>query len=163
MKTRLLIASFALLFLCASIYLGTGLSLVLFSFPIAPKLTPENYYMQFVPQVHAATQFFTYMTTLMIALAILMLVTEWRTKLRWVPIAVLAGVIAATALTVWVIFPYNEEMASGIKDSGRLAVVLGKWMMLNRIRVAIWVVQWLAMMAYFGIKAIRYEEASHAR
>ena len=28
-------------------------------FPISPELTPDNYYMQFVPQVTAATQFST--------------------------------------------------------------------------------------------------------
>jgi hypothetical protein len=163
MKTKLLIASSALLFLCTSIYLGTGVSLVLFSFPIAPKLTPANYYMQFVPQVQAATQFFTYMTTLMIVLAIVMLIAEWRTSLRWVPATVLAGIIAATALTLTLIFPYNQEMARGITDPERLAVVLGKWMTLNRIRVAIWGVQWLAMMTYFGVKALRESEVSHAR
>ena len=42
------------LFLCTAMYLGTGWSPVLFSFPIAPKLRPDNYYNQFVPQVTAA-------------------------------------------------------------------------------------------------------------
>ena len=31
---------------CASIYLGTGISLVLFQFPGAGSLTPDNYYDQ---------------------------------------------------------------------------------------------------------------------
>jgi hypothetical protein len=53
------------LFLCTAMYLGTGWSLVLFSFPIAAKLRPDNYYNQFVPQVTAATKFFTVMTVLM--------------------------------------------------------------------------------------------------
>ena len=42
------------LFLCTSMYLGTGWSLVLFSFPIASTLRTDTYYNQFVPQVQAA-------------------------------------------------------------------------------------------------------------
>lgn len=30
-------------------YLGTGWPLILFSFPLASKLCPDNYYKQFVP------------------------------------------------------------------------------------------------------------------
>jgi hypothetical protein len=58
-----------LLLACVSMYLGTGWSLVLFSFPIRPRLTVDTYYDQFVPQVTLATRFFTWMTTVMIAAA----------------------------------------------------------------------------------------------
>ena len=45
MKAKLLIANHMLLFLCASMYLGTGASLVLFSFPLIYYFTsPEVYY-----------------------------------------------------------------------------------------------------------------------
>lgn len=163
MKRGLLIVSYSILFFCTSMYLGTGLSLVLFSFPIAQKLTPATYYLQFVPQVSAATHFFTYMTSVMIALVIVMLVAEWRTPFRWVPLVVLAGVIAATALTLKFIFPFNQEMARGITDQDRLAHVLRTWMSLNRIRVGIWAVQWLAMMFYFAATTFRYQESPDAR
>ncbi|WP_010099432.1 hypothetical protein [Burkholderia ubonensis] len=73
MSGRLLIANHAFLLLCASMYLGTGASLVLFSFPVAPQLTTDNYYLQFVPQVTAATAFFTVMTKLMLASGLLYL------------------------------------------------------------------------------------------
>ncbi len=69
-----LAASNLFLFLCTAMYLGTGWSLVLFSFPIASKLRPDNYYNQFVPQVTAATKFFTVMTVLMVVSAILMII-----------------------------------------------------------------------------------------
>ena len=163
MKRLLLILNHSLLFLCTSMYLGTGWSLVLFSFPIAPKLTPDNYYMQFVPQVTAATHFFTYMTLLMIALAVVMLVAEWRSRLRWAPIVVLLGVIAATGLTMMFILPYNREMEAGIADPGRLQEQLAAWMRLNRVRVGLWTVQWLAMMTYVAVKALQSEELIHAR
>lgn len=159
MKTQLLTFNHALLFLCTSMYLGTGWSLILFSFPIAPQLTPDNYYLQFVPQVAAATQFFTYMTVVMMVCAAIMIWAEWKTPQRWVPIAVLLGILAATGLTMWLIIPLNEEMAKHITDAVRLKQVLSEWMNLNRVRVGIWTFQWACMMYWFGHWAGRGREA----
>ncbi len=150
MKGRLLIANHLLLFLCTSMYLGTGGSLVLFSFPLAPQLTPDNYYLQFVPQVQAATAFFTTMTKVMLACGLIMLIAEWRQRTRWVPIIVLLGVVAATTLTLMSIIPLNTEMAAHIQDIERLQTVLAEWMQLNRIRVGLWCVQWAALAWYFA-------------
>ncbi|HQR41522.1 MAG TPA: DUF1772 domain-containing protein [Gemmatales bacterium] len=153
MKSKLLLLNHALLFLCASMYLGTGGSLILFSFPIAPQLTVDNYYLQFVPQVEAATRFFTYMTMVMIAACGVMLWAEWKTRYRWVPITVLLAVLAATGLTMLFIFPYNETMKNGITDPAVLHHTLDRWMFLNRIRTGLWTIQWLCMMSYFASKA----------
>jgi hypothetical protein len=150
----------AFLLACISMYFGTGWSLVLFSFPVAPQLTPANYYLQFVPQVEAATRFFTYMTGAMLASAAIMIWTEWRTGYRWVPIAVLLAVVAATGLTMTLIFPLNREMSAGIATQDRLVAVLDRWMLLNRIRVGIWTVQWLAITTYFVHKAVRAPKAA---
>src|SRR4051812_13047775 len=114
------VANVVFLLACASMYFGTGWSLVLFSFPIAPKLTTETYYLQFVPQVQTATAFFTPMTIAMLVSASLMIWTEWKTGYRWIPIVVLAAIIVATALTEVKILPINAEMAAGIKDQARL-------------------------------------------
>ena len=57
-----LILDATLLLLCTSMYLGTGWSLVLFSFPSRSTLRVDNYYDQFVPPVQRATRFFTWMT-----------------------------------------------------------------------------------------------------
>ncbi|MGD0443920.1 MAG: hypothetical protein ABSA39_08285 [Edaphobacter sp.] len=151
MKNYILLAVDAFLFLCISMYLGTGWSLLLFSFPIAPKLTVSTYYLQFVPQVTAATAFFTKMTAAMIAANLVMLVAEWRTKLRWVPIVVLLAVIAATVLTIKLILPLNAIMAQGITDQTQLQDILSRWIMLNKWRVALWTIQWFAMMVYFVV------------
>ncbi len=149
------VANAVFLLLCVSMYLGTGWSLVLFSFPIAPKLTPATYYLQFVPQVDAATRFFSHMTMAMMASAVLMLWKEWQTGYRWVPAAVLASIIAATVLTTRAIFPLNHEMSAGITDQARLTVVLDHWMRLNAIRVVLWSVQWTVMALYFASKTAR--------
>ncbi|MBI3368597.1 MAG: hypothetical protein HY021_09205 [Burkholderiales bacterium] len=155
MKARLLMLNHVVLFLCASMYLGTGGSLVLFSFPIAPQLTPDNYWLPFMPPVHAATEFFTPMTKLMIACNIVMLFSEWRNGVRWVPIVVLASVIAATLLTTQQIFPVNAEMDNHIQDPARLKIVLEHWMQLNRMRVALWCVQWAALAWWFARWSLR--------
>lgn len=159
MKTKLLTLNHSLLFLCTSMYLGTGWSLILFSFPIAEQLTPDTYYLQFVPQVAAATHFFTYMTMVMLACAAIMIWSEWKTPQRWAPIVVLVAVLAVTGLTKWVIFPLNDEMAGHITDAARLKVVLGEWMNLNKVRVSIWTVQWACMMYWFLHWAARGREA----
>jgi hypothetical protein len=149
MKRFLLALNAAFLFLCVSMYLGTGWSMVLFSFPVVPQLTVDNYYLVFVPEVAAATTFFTGMTKLMIVAGCIMAWAEWKTPYRWVPIIVLVGVIAATALTLYCIFPLNKAMTDGIKDQGQLQRTLSSWMSLNKMRVALWSVQWAAMMLYF--------------
>ena len=150
MKQALFTINKWLLFACVSMYFGTGWSLVLFSFPIADSLTPDNYYYGFVPQVTAATHFFTYMTQLMSLCACIWIWEEWHQKSKWFGIGILFAVVLATSLTLIYIFPYNKQLADGIKDAVVLKDVLHKWMNLNRIRVSIWTVQWLLMVWYFA-------------
>lgn len=143
------------LFLCTSMYLGTGWSLVLFSFPIAPKLRPDNYYDHFVPQVQAATRFFTVMTTLMLAAGVVMIVGDPNHFYWALPAVVLAGVVAATTMTLIWIFPDNKKMAAGVTTQEELDTVLARWMRNNRVRVGLWTVQWSAMAAWFGLAITR--------
>jgi hypothetical protein len=143
----------SLLFMCVSMYFGTGWSLVLFSFPLSPQLTVDNYYLEFVPQVNAATRFFTWMTSAMCVFGVTMLVCEWHSPLVWVPAVVLGAIVAATLLTVVLIFPLNRLMAAKITDPAVLRDTLARWMSLNRVRVGLWSAQWVAMMAYFAIRA----------
>lgn len=146
---KLLTLNKIILFACASMYFGTGWSLILFSFPGAADLTPDNYYMQFVPQVQAATAFFTYMTMLMMLTCVVFIIEKWKSPEKWYPIIVLILVILATLLTIYFIFEYNEQMSAGIKDPVVLKEVLKKWMNLNMIRVSLWTLQWLTLATYF--------------
>jgi hypothetical protein len=146
---KLLSINKVILFACTSMYFGTGWSLILFSFPIASELTPDNYYMQFVPQVQAATKFFTYMTMVMMASSIVFAIGEWKTEVKWYGIIIFVLVVLATALTIYFIFEYNQQMEDGITDPVVLQDVLKKWTFLNTIRVSIWTLQWLTMAVYF--------------
>lgn len=146
---RLLLLNNVLLFLCCSMYLGTGGSLVLFQFPVEPLLTPENYALIFVDPVTRATHFFTWMTIVMLVTGVVMLATEWLSGLRYVPVVVLAGIVVSTLLTIWFILPLNDRLAAGIPDQAELARVFHTWANLNRVRVALWVIEWGAMMYWF--------------
>jgi len=59
----------------------------------------------------------------------------------------------AAALVIWIL-PLNNQMSAGIKDPAKLQSIIGRWMALNRVRVGLWTVQWLAMASFFGIKAL---------
>lgn len=152
---RLLLLNHTILMLCCAIYLGTGVSLVFFQFPVGPDLTPDNYNLIFVGPVQRATAFFTYMTLVMLITGLIMLLTEWFSGMRWVPLVVLTALIASTLLTTQYIFVYNDRLSAGITDPAELAEVFAKWATLNRIRVALWVVEWAAMMAYFYTLALK--------
>jgi anthrone oxygenase-like protein len=155
MKNNLLTINKALLFACLSMYFGTGWSLVLFSFPIAPKLVPDNYYNQFVPQVTAATQFFTYMTMLIMLCCLIFIIEKFRDPAKWYPIIILLLIIITTAVTIIFIFPYNNKMAAGIKDPVELQSILKAWIQLNIFRVCIWTAMWLTMMIYYSVILIQ--------
>ena len=146
---RSLLLNNAILMLCCSIYLGTGVTLVFFQLPLEPMLTPDSYYLVFVKPVQLATQFFTWMTVVMLVTGFIMLLSEWFNGIRWVPLVVLAAVIASTALTILLIFDLNARLAERVTDPDELKALLRTWSGYNRIRASLWAVQWLAMMVWF--------------
>jgi hypothetical protein len=150
MHSTLIVINDLLLLACSSMYFGTGWSLVLFSFGNASRFTVDNYYDQFIPQVTAATRFFTGMTIVMLAAALVMTVSEWHHRV-WAPVIVFVATLAATLLTEIGILPLNRQLGRHIRDPKLLQTLLGRWMNLNRVRVALWTVQWLALAVYYGL------------
>jgi hypothetical protein len=137
------------LLLCASIYLGTGVTLAFFLFPIAPLLTPATYREPFVLPVTYATKFFTYMSIVMLLGSIGLVILDWGTT-RWLlPGVYLLLTVAATGLTVWRISPYNRRMAEGITDAAELQDVLSKWRRVNTVRASLWALQWVSITAWW--------------
>jgi len=155
MKTLLLGINKAILFACLSMFFGTGWSLILFSFPIASKLTTANYYNQFVPQVTAASHFFTYMTVLILLCCVAFVIEKWKSTDKWYPILILLLTFATTAITIIFIFPYNDCMEVGITDPAELHTVLTAWIHLNILRVSIWTAMWLVMMVYYSVLFVK--------
>ena len=104
MKNKLLLLSYAVLFVGVSIYFGTGWSTIIFQLPMLPLLDVSNYYLHFVPQVAAATKFFTILVPVMCIICLVMLKAEWKTRFRWVPIVVLLAIVG---------FPRGSERPGG--------------------------------------------------
>jgi hypothetical protein len=138
---------------CASVYLGTGLSLVVFQLPDVPALGPSNYALVFVKPFQRATRFFTWMTIVMMIAAVVLIVGEWNHGYVWVPIAYLVLTLVATQLTRSGIFPLNKRMEHGMTDPDEVRTVLAKWSNLNRLRALIWTFEWSVIAAYFALKA----------
>ena len=140
------------LFLCASMYLGTGWSLALFTLPGRHTMTVDTYYDQIMAPIGRATRFFTVMTIVMVVAAIVLIVAEWGSWYVLAPIAVLAAVVGATLLTTLVIFRYNRRLRERITDEGELRQVLERWVFWNWFRLGLWSSQWAAVAAYVGLK-----------
>lgn len=111
---RLVLLNNFLLFLACSILLGAGISLVL-QRPVAPA-----------PMV---TPFLTALAILMLVTGLVMLLSEWFTGIRIVPLIVLLALAGWTALLFLPIEVANRDRIAG----------------------ALWTVQWAAM-TYWHIR-----------
>lgn len=140
------------LFACASIYLGTGWSLALFTLPGRGAWTVDNYYDQLMAPIARATRFFTWMTIVMLACAVALIVAEWGSAYVLAPIVVLVAVVGATLLTTLVIFRYNRRLRERVTDPAELQDVLERWVRWNWLRLALWTAQWVATAVYVGLK-----------
>lgn len=149
MRPYLLAINHTYIFFCSSLYLGLFWSLNFFWFPTYGGLQVGNYVDQIIPQTTAATRFFVILIPIM-ALAIgVMLVTEWRTRFRWVPLAWIPGLGGTVLIQQLLIEPVNRRLAAGVTDQAELLSLLQQWMLLNRVRGVVLTVMWLIMMVYF--------------
>jgi hypothetical protein len=109
---RLVLLNNVLLFLACSILLGSGISLVL-QRPVAPAAS--------------VAPLLTALAILMLVTGLVMLLSEWFTGIRFVPLVVLLALAAWTALPL-----------TPLGEADR-----------DRITGALWTVQWAAMMYWF--------------
>lgn len=144
----------AYIFFCSSIYLGMFWSLHLFWFPNYPStLTLENYYDAIIPQTTLATKFFFVTIPIMAVAIVVMLITEWKTHLRWVPILWIPGLLAPVIVQQAYIEAVNNEFSAGVTSEARLQELLQEWMYLNDIRWIILSIMWGVTMYFFIAKA----------
>ncbi len=149
MKAILLILNHVYLFFGATLYCGVLWSLHYFWFPTWSTLNVDNYYDQFIPQTDAATKFFTIVVPVMFLAGIVMMVTEWKTRQRWVAILASACIVAATLVGTMLSIPVNKILKTHITDQAVLTDLLQKWMQYNDIRMALLTLMWLTIMYYF--------------
>lgn len=144
----------AYIFFCSSIYLGMFWSLHLFWFPNYPStLTLENYYDAIIPQTTLATKFFFVTIPIMAVAIVVMLITEWKTHLRWVPILWILGLLAPVIVQQAYIEAVNNEFSAGVTSEARLQELLQEWMYLNDVRWIILSIMWGVTMYFFIAKA----------
>lgn len=152
-KQTLLDINNAYIFFCASIYLGMFWSLHFFWFPNYPKtLNIDNYYDAIIPQTTLATNFFFITIPIMSVAILIMLITEWKTNLRWVPIAWIPGLLIPVIIQQHYIEDVNNQFIAGVTNSAKLQELLKEWMFLNDIRWIILTVMWCITMYLFIAK-----------
>src|SRR5690606_19788361 len=138
------------IFFCASIYLGLFWSLHFFWFPNYPDtLTVDNYYDAIIPITNAATRFFLITIPIMAVTLAIMLITEWKTRLRWVPLAWIPGLLAPVLVQQIFIEGVNDQFKAGVTDPATLQELLQKWMFLNDVRWIILTIMWFITMYFF--------------
>jgi len=153
LKSILLSLNNAYIFFCASVYLGMFWTLHFFWFPHYPEtLTVSNYYGAIIPQTETATQYFFVAIPIMSFCLIVMLISEWRSKFRWVPLAWIPGLGIPVVVQQKFIEDINAQFKSGITDPAKLKVLLDDWMFWNDIRFYILTVMWCITMYYFTAK-----------
>jgi hypothetical protein len=141
----------SILLVGVAMYFGTGWSTELFSVPIYPSLTVENYALHFVPQIKRAVRFFIVLATILWIAAAIMVISEIRTWYVVFPSLVLAALVISGVLTMRLIFPINKKLAAGVRDRAELTRLLGRWIVLNRIRLSSWTIEMVGMAAFFGL------------
>lgn len=109
---RLVLLNNVLLFFACSLLLGAGISLVL-QRPVVPLASAAN--------------LLNAVAILMLVTGLVMLLSEWFTGIRWVPLVVLLALGAWTALPFIALAPADRDRVAG----------------------ALWVVQWAAMTYWF--------------
>lgn len=156
LKQTVVDLSNAYIFFCASIYLGMFWSLHFFWFPNYPStLNLDNYYDAIIPQTTLATKFFFITIPIMVVALVVMLISEWKTKFMWVPLAWIPGLFAPVIIQQAFIEKINNEFSAGVTDEGRLQVLLDDWMFLNDLRWIILTIMWGITMYFFIAKAKR--------
>lgn len=135
----------------ASLYLGMGFSLVVLQFPGALATTRSTDFPQrFGDPVRRAVGFFTVGSVLMVAGAIWLTALEWDDGgRRLLPLAYLVLAVLATAFTVVFILPVNRRLYRDIPDEAEFTRVLDRWIRLNVVRYAFWVLEWCAITGWF--------------
>lgn len=154
MKQTLIDLNNAYIFFCSSLYLGLFWSLHFFWFPHYPDtLNVDNYYDAIIPQTTTATKFFFITIPVMLVAIIIMLITEWKTKFRWVPILWIPGLLGPVIVQQVFIEDVNDQFKAGVTDMGTLQELLSRWMFLNDVRGVILTIMWCITMYFFIAKA----------
>lgn len=148
MKPILLSLNLIMFWFGTTAYAGVLWALHFFWFPTWRTLRVENYYDQFIPQTTAATRFFTVVVSLMFLSLIIIIVHEWRTRLKWPALAAFLTLGAATFFGTLRILPINHKLKEGATDQAQLTEMLNRWINLNETRFVLLTLLWIILVYY---------------
>lgn len=84
---------------------------------------------------------------------VIMLITEWKSRLRWVPLLWIPGLFAPVIIQQMFIEKVNNQFIAGVADMATLQKLLQEWMFLNDLRWIILSIMWGVTMYFFIAKA----------
>jgi uncharacterized membrane protein len=108
----------------------------------------RKHYDQFIPQTTAATRFFTVVVSLMFLSLIVIIVHEWRTRLKWAALAAFLTLGAATFFGTLRILPINHKLKEGVTDQAQLTEMHNRWINLNETRFVLLTLLWIIFVYY---------------
>jgi hypothetical protein len=82
-----------------------------------------------------------------------MLISEWKTRFRWIPLAWIPGLLVPVVTQQKFIEDINDQFKAGVTDQAVLQELLKDWMFYNDVRFYILAVMWGITMYYFIAKA----------
>jgi hypothetical protein len=142
-------------FFVSSIHMGLMTSLVLFWYSSWNGLTIDTIQNNFGIPAILATRLFVILIPIMMITATIMIISEWKTSLKWPAVIVLIRIMGSTAMAKYFIFPINDIIYAGVKTNEELKPLLLKWMSLNNWRVFFSVLTWLGMYTFYTMKGNR--------
>ena len=142
-------------FFVSSIHMGLMISLVMFWYPSWDGITLDTIQNSFSVPALLATKLFLVLIPIMMFTSLIMIVTEWKTPLKWPAIAVFVFILGSIIVTKYLIFPINEIIYAGINTNEELKEHVQNWMVQNNKRVFFSVLTWWAMFAFYTMKSYR--------
>ena len=158
MKPYLLALNHAYYFFGTTIYVGVLWALHYFWYPSWEVMNVANVQEHFILPTSAATRFFTVVVPLMFAAGLVMVVTEWRTRFRWLALIALLCIAGATFVGQVFIIPVNDTIRAGVTAEA-LTPLFRRWMVLNDIRWVLMTAMAAALITFFIIANRKFSAA----
>jgi hypothetical protein len=139
-------------FFVSSLHMGLMVSVLLFWYPTWISLTLTTIHENFSIPAKLATNLFIVLIPIMFITSAIMIISEWKTPLKWPAIVILLGSLGSTTMAYYFLFPLNDIIAAGVPTQAGLTEILKKWMVLNDYRVFFSVTTWFAVLVFFQMK-----------
>ena len=140
-----------------SIYVGLLGSLHYFWYPDLKLITNQNLQEMFILPLSHALSFFQIAVPVMLLMAGLLTLVQWKTELRWIAVWMLVLIIVQTLVSVIFLLPINTQIIENWNRKNDFSLILLEWMKINDIRLLLSIAIWLLCLVFFySKKSSRY-------